>query len=128
MRGRSMKRGLLSVSTTKKADDTTLARIIHLVEEAQSRRASSEQWVEKFARVYTPIMIVLAIAIASAPPLFFGLSWETWFYRALVILVIACPCALVISTPVSIVSGLTSAARNGVLIKGRHVFRGAMPT
>jgi Cd2+/Zn2+-exporting ATPase len=110
--------GAIECITIKKAGDTTLARIIHLVEEAQSRRASSEQWVEKFARIYTPIMIVLAIIIALIPPLFFGLSWETWFYRALVILVIACPCALVISTPVSIVSGLTSSARNGVLIKG----------
>lgn len=110
--------GAIECITTKRSDDTTLSRIIHLVQEAQSRRASSEQWVEKFARVYTPIMIALAIAIAVLPPLLFGLSWETWFYRALVILVIACPCALVISTPVSIVSGLTSSARNGVLIKG----------
>jgi len=110
--------GAIECTTTKKANDTTLARIIHLVEEAQSRRASSEQWVEKFARIYTPIMMILAIAIAVIPPLLLGLSWETWFYRALVILVIACPCALVISTPVSIVSGLTSSARNGVLIKG----------
>jgi len=110
--------GAIECTTTKKADDTTLSRIIELVQEAQSKRARSEQWVEKFARVYTPIMIILAILIAAAPPLLFGLSWEVWFYRALVILVIACPCALVISTPVSIVSGLTAAARNGVLIKG----------
>lgn len=110
--------GAIECITTKKASDTTLARIIHLVEKAQSRRAVSQQWIEKFATIYTPIMIVLACAIALVPPLVFGLSWEAWFYRALVILVIACPCALVISTPVSIVSGLTASARNGVLIKG----------
>lgn len=110
--------GAIECVVTKGADDTALARIIHLVQEAQSRRAHSQQWVEKFAQVYTPIMIILAVIIALVPPLFFGLSWESWFYRALVILVIACPCALVISTPVSIVSGLTSAARSGVLIKG----------
>ena len=110
--------GAIECVTTKRADDTTLSRMIHLVQEAQSRRARSEQWVEKFARIYTPIMIALALAIALLPPLLLGFSWETWFYRALVVLVIACPCALVISTPVSVVSGLTSAARNGVLIKG----------
>ncbi|QVL57580.1 MAG: cadmium-translocating P-type ATPase [Simkaniaceae bacterium] len=110
--------GAIECVVTKDANDTTLARIIHLVEEAQSRRANSQQWVEKFAKVYTPIMICIAIIVALLPPLMFGLEWATWFYRALVILVIACPCALVISTPVSIVSGLTAAARAGVLIKG----------
>lgn len=110
--------GAIECIVTKKANDSTLSRIIFLVQEAQSRRAGSEQWVEKFARVYTPIMIIIALLVAVIPPLLFGLSWESWFYRALVVLVIACPCALVISTPVSIVSGLTAAARNGVLIKG----------
>lgn len=110
--------GACAFRTTKPATDTTLARIVHLIEEAHTRRAPSEQWVEKFARVYTPVMMVLAILIAVLPPLLFGGAWGTWFYEALVILVIACPCALVISTPVSIVAGLTAAARGGVLIKG----------
>ncbi|GKT09761.1 cation-translocating P-type ATPase [Desulforhabdus sp. TSK] len=110
--------GAIEFRSTKAASDTTLARIIHMVEEAQSRRAPTEQWVEKFARIYTPAMMALAISIALAPPLIFGAGWEKWLYEGLVILVIACPCALAISTPVSIVAGLTSAARNGVLIKG----------
>jgi Cd2+/Zn2+-exporting ATPase len=110
--------GALAFQTTKRAADTTLARIVHLVEEAHTRRAPSEQWVEKFARVYTPAMLALAVLIAVLPPLLFGGAWGTWVYEALVILVIACPCALVISTPVSIVAGLTAAARGGVLIKG----------
>ncbi len=110
--------GSFEVEATKGADDTMLARIIRMVSEAQARRATSEQWVEKFARVYTPAVMVLAILLAVVPPLLFGAVWMDWFYRALVLLVIACPCALVISTPVSIVAGLTSAARNGVLIKG----------
>lgn len=110
--------GTFEVEATKAADDTMLARIIRMVSEAQARRAEAEQWVDKFARVYTPAVMVLAILIAVVPPLLFGAVWLDWFYRALVLLVIACPCALVISTPVSIVAGLTSAARNGVLIKG----------
>lgn len=110
--------GALEIRTTKPASDTTLARIIHMVESAQSRRSPSQQWIEKFARYYTPAMLLIALAIAVVGPLFFGEPWAEWFYRSLVILVIACPCALVISTPVSIVSGLTAAARNGVLIKG----------
>ncbi|HRT64794.1 MAG TPA: heavy metal translocating P-type ATPase [Candidatus Hydrogenedentes bacterium] len=110
--------GAFEFRTTKAATDTTLARIIRMVEEAQSRRASTEQWVEKFARYYTPAMMVLALAIALVPPLLLGGAWDKWIYEALVILVIACPCALVISTPVSIVAGLSAAARAGVLIKG----------
>ncbi len=110
--------GAIEFETTKPAGDSTLARILKMVEEAQSRRAASEQWVESFARYYTPAMMVLALFIAVVPPLFFGGSWDTWIYQALVILVIACPCALVISTPVSVVAGLSAAARAGVLIKG----------
>jgi len=110
--------GAFKFRATKAAADTTLARIIHMVEEAQSRRAASEQWIEKFARYYTPAMMALALAFAVFPPLIFSLPWSIWLYRGLVILVIACPCALVISTPVSVVSGLAAAARNGVLIKG----------
>lgn len=110
--------GALTVEATKRAGDSTLAHIIRMVEEAQSRRAPSEQWVEKFARIYTPAVLALALAVFLVPPLALGGAWEVWFYRALVLLVIACPCALVISTPVSIVAALASAARNGVLVKG----------
>ncbi len=110
--------GAIEFRSTKPASDTTLARIIQMVEEGQSRRAPTEQWVEKFARYYTPGMMLLACLIAVVPPMILGGGWTNWFYEALVILVIACPCSLVISTPVSIVAGLTSAARNGVLIKG----------
>lgn len=110
--------GAFELRSSKPARDTTIARIIRMVEEAKSRRAPSEQWVEKFAHYYTPSMIVLAMVIAVVPPLLTGGGWSRWFYDALVILVIACPCALVISTPVSIVAALTSAARHGVLVKG----------
>ena len=110
--------GAIDVRVEKRAEDTTLARIIQLVAEAQARRSPSEQWVDRFARVYTPIMMVLAVAVALLPPLLAGGDGSLWFYRALVLLVIACPCALVISTPVSVVAGLASAARAGVLIKG----------
>lgn len=110
--------GALDVACTKAAGDTTLAHIIRMVGEAQSKRAPSEQWVERFARVYTPAVLGLAVAVFLIPPLFFGGAWTDWFYRSLVLLVIGCPCALVISTPVSIVAALAAAARNGVLIKG----------
>lgn len=110
--------GALEVQITKGANDTTLARIIQMVQEARTRRAQSEQWVDRFSRVYTPFMMCLAFVVAIAPPLFFGENWLEWIYRGLVMLVIACPCALVISTPVSVVSALTAAARSGVLIKG----------
>ncbi|MHB1216783.1 MAG: heavy metal translocating P-type ATPase [Alphaproteobacteria bacterium] len=110
--------GMLTVEATKAAQDTTLARIIRMVEEAHSRRAPSEQWVERFARVYTPAVMALALLVFLVPPLAFGGAWEDWFYRALVLLVIACPCALVISTPVSIVASLAASARAGVLVKG----------
>jgi Cd2+/Zn2+-exporting ATPase len=110
--------GTLEIEVNRDAQDTTLARIIHMVQESHQRRAKSEQWIEKFARYYTPAMMLLAVVIAVAPPLAAGAAWDTWIYRGLVFLVIGCPCALVISTPVSIVSALTSAARNGVLIKG----------
>lgn len=110
--------GLLTVESTKQASDTTLARITRMVGEAQSRRAPSEQWVERFARVYTPAVMLLALVVGLVPPLLAGGEWGVWFYRALVLLVIACPCALVISTPVSIVAALAAAARSGVLVKG----------
>jgi len=110
--------GTLTIRATKCAEDTMLARIIHMVEEAHARRASSEQWVERFARIYTPTVMGIAFLTFLLPPIVFGQDWDEWFYRALVLLVIACPCALVISTPVSIVASLAAAARAGVLIKG----------
>jgi Cd2+/Zn2+-exporting ATPase len=111
-------RGSLELEVTRIGPDTRLARIIHLVEAAQSRRAPVQSFVDRFARIYTPAVIALAVLVAVVPPLIGGADGGTWLYRALVLLVISCPCALVISTPVSIVSALSAAARNGVLIKG----------
>jgi Zn2+/Cd2+-exporting ATPase len=109
--------GALEVRSSKAAGDTTLAQIIRMVGQAQNRRAPSEQWVEKFARVYTPVVLAAALSVAILPPVFAG-GWREWFYRSLVLLVIGCPCALVISTPVSIVASLAASAKNGVLVKG----------
>ena len=110
--------GTLIVSATRPASDTVLARISRSIGDAYAKRAASEQWVDRFARIYTPVVMVLSLLVFLLPPLLFGAPWQTWIYNALVLLVIACPCALVISTPVSIVAALASAARSGVLIKG----------
>ncbi len=110
--------GYLEVQAAKRAGDTTLAHIIHLVEEAEASRSPSERFVESFARYYTPAVTSLAVTVMVIPPLVLDLSFATWFVRGLTLLVISCPCALVISTPVAVVSGITSAARSGVLIKG----------
>jgi Cd2+/Zn2+-exporting ATPase len=110
--------GSLTVRVTKAASDSTLARIIKLVEEAEEQKAPTQRFVDKFATIYTPAVFVVALLVALLPPLFMSGAWAEWTYRALVLLVIACPCALVIATPVSIVSGLTALARRGVLIKG----------
>ncbi|WP_171695509.1 cation-translocating P-type ATPase [Methylomonas sp. ZR1] len=110
--------GTLEIRSTKLVSDTTLAQITRLVGEAHGKRAEVEQWVEKFARIYTPAVMLVALVMCIIPPLFFEGAWNEWFYHALVLLVIACPCALVISTPVSIVAALACAARQGILIKG----------
>ncbi|TNB88428.1 heavy metal translocating P-type ATPase [Pseudomonas sp. Fig-3] len=110
--------GELEYTVTAAADHSTLARIIHAVEQAQGSRAPTQRFVDQFSKIYTPAVFALALAVAVIPPLFMGATWFDWIYRALVLLVVACPCALVISTPVTIVSGLAAAARKGILIKG----------
>ncbi len=111
-------RGVLEFRVTANKGNTTLARIIRSVQEAQGQRAPTQRFVDQFARYYTPAVVVFAILVAAVPPLLFGAAFEPWLYKALVMLVIACPCALVISTPVTVVSGLAAAARLGILVKG----------
>lgn len=116
--------GVLQIEVTRLAADTTLSRIIHMVEEAQAQKAHTQRWVDTFARIYTPAVVGIALLIALVPPLLFSQPFLStsdatgWLYRALALLVIACPCALVISTPVSIVSAISAAARQGILFKG----------
>jgi Cd2+/Zn2+-exporting ATPase len=110
--------GVLDIQTTRQHSDTTLARMVRMVEQSQARRAPAEQFVERFTRIYTPVVFLLAFSVMALPPAFGYGAWSKWFYEGMVILLISCPCALVISTPVSIVAALTALARRGVLVKG----------
>jgi len=110
--------GLLEVKVTKRSDETMLSKIIKLVEEAQRIKSQTEKFIDQFSKYYTPSVIFLALCVATVPTFVFGWPFNEWLYKALVLLVVSCPCALAISTPVAMVSGITSAARNGVLIKG----------
>ena len=113
--------GYLEVRVTKRSDETILSRIVQLVDEAQRKKTPTEAFIDRFSRYYTPIVITLAALTVLLPVLLLGLPFSEWFYRGLVLLVISCPCAMAISTPVSMVSGLTAAARRGILIKGGDV-------
>lgn len=112
------KEGYLEVRITKKSDETVLSKIIKMVKESQKRKSNTETFIERFAKYYTPAVVLIALAVAAVPPLVLGQPLDTWIYRALVLLVISCPCAFLLSTPVAMVSGVTAGTRNGVLIKG----------
>ena len=111
--------GVLKIRTTKEFDESTASKILELVEDASSRKSKSENFITKFARIYTPVVVACAVALAIIPPIFSG-DWGTWIYRALIFLVISCPCALVISIPLSFFAGIGGASREGILIKGSN--------
>ncbi len=111
--------GVLKIQTTKEFGESTASKILELVEDASSRKSKSEDFIAKFARIYTPVVVICAAALAVIPPLVSG-DWATWFYRALIFLVISCPCALVISIPLSFFAGIGGASREGILIKGSN--------
>lgn len=110
--------GYLEIRVTRKSDETIISRIIELVRDSKNKKSKTEAFIDLFAAYYTPTVILAAILVALIPPFFLNMSFDEWFYRALVLLVVSCPCALAISTPVSMVSGITAATKNGVLIKG----------
>lgn len=112
--------GLLEVEVTKLFDDSTVSKILELVENASSRKAKAENFITRFARIYTPVVVVLALALALLPPVCLGQPWSVWVYRACSFLVVSCPCALVISVPLSFFGGLGAASKNGILMKGSN--------
>lgn len=118
-------RGSLEINVTKKASDTTLAKIIHSVEEAQAKKSSYQRFAERFGKYYTPAMFILGISVAVIPPLFFGGDWQSFIYRGLVVFVVSCSCGLALSVPVSVVSATANSARNGVLFKGGRYLEAA---
>jgi Zn2+/Cd2+-exporting ATPase len=110
--------GVLTVKITKAYKDSSLAKILHLVEEAQETKTPTEQFINRFAKYYTPIIMIVSALVMLVPPLLFGGDWGTWFYQGLAVLIVGCPCALILSSPIAIVSGITRNARNGILVKG----------
>ena len=112
--------GVLEIQVTKLFDDSTVAKILELVENASSRKAKAENFITRFARVYTPIVVVLALLLALVPPVILGQPWTVWLYRACSFLVVSCPCALVISVPLSFFGGLGAASKRGILMKGSN--------
>ena len=117
--------GLLKIKTTKEFGESTVSKVLELIEEASSRKSNSEKFITKFARVYTPVVVISALALAILPPLVLTAMskesmWTEWIYRALTFLIISCPCALVISIPLSFFAGIGGASRNGVLVKGSN--------
>ncbi|MDF5356385.1 HAD-IC family P-type ATPase, partial [Vibrio parahaemolyticus] len=109
---------VVRLQVTSRQGENAIDRILHLIEEAESRKAPLERFLDKFSRWYTPLMMLVSLMVIVTPPLLFAQPWETWIYRGLALLLIACPCALVISTPAAITSGLAAAAKRGALIKG----------
>jgi Zn2+/Cd2+-exporting ATPase len=110
--------GVLKVRITKAYKDSSLAKILHLVEEAQETKTPTEKFINQFAKYYTPLIMVISVIVMLIPPLFFGGDWESWFYQGLAVLIVGCPCALVLSSPIAIISGITRNAKNGILVKG----------
>ncbi|WP_433744596.1 heavy metal translocating P-type ATPase [Falsibacillus pallidus] len=110
--------GVLKVKITKAYKDSSLSKILHLVEEAQETKTPTEQFINRFARYYTPLVMIIAVIVMVVPPLFFNEDWGSWFYQGLAVLIVGCPCALIISSPIAIISGITRNARHGILVKG----------
>ncbi|MDP5275038.1 heavy metal translocating P-type ATPase [Chengkuizengella axinellae] len=110
--------GVLKIRITKAFEDSSLAKILHLVQEAQETKTPTEQFINKFAKYYTPFIMIISLLVMTVPPLLFGAVWGTWFYQGLAVLIVGCPCALILSSPIAIVSGITRNARNGILVKG----------